>query len=562
MRNRGAIRQLSLGTLFLAAVALSSCQSARTGRYRASFLPAASVPVPPTPDPAPADAIGEPPELKPRLFIDHTPSVFRTGRLSEKPPSPTELAIQTAESHFRAGKVKYQAGEFDAARAEFDRAIDVLLQASEDPAGRQSLGNKLDELIEAIYRYDVSGLSSGDPGEDPGYDKPPLEDIPAVNLPVDPATRGRILERLRATASQLPLDINDEVLRYIQYFSAGRGRKILLAGLRRAGRYRPLIEKILAEEGVPQELIHLAQAESGFHPRAVSRKRATGMWQFMLSRGRQYGLERTKTSDDRLDPEKATRAAARHLKDLYTQFGDWYLAIAAYNCGPVTVQRAVERTGYADVWELRRRNVLPRETSSYVPIVLAMAAMAKNPSEYGLEGLEEDPPLEYDTVAATAPTSLVLVADIVERPVSELRELNPALLKSVAPPGCTLRVPKGTAGEVASILETIPEGQRAAWRIHRVNKGETLAAIARRYRAAPGGISRANGIDGKGLESGDLLLIPQPAPARSAKKAGMRSQAATRSKKSAVRGKNPLGRNTATVASRKTAGQRSRSLAR
>src|SRR5882724_12357917 len=162
------------------------------------------------------------------------------------------------------------------------------------------------------------------------------------------------------------------------------------------------------------------------------------MWQFVKFRGRQYGLMQTPYSDDRLDPEKATRSAARHLRDLYTEFGDWYLAIAAYNCGPGNVERAVERTGYADFWELRARGVLPAETTNYVPIILAMTIMAKNAAAYGLESLQLDPPLEYDTVETTAPTSLQLVADMSDAPITQLAELNPAALRGMVPENYTL----------------------------------------------------------------------------------------------------------------------------
>ena len=146
-----------------------------------------------------------------------------------------------------------------------------------------------------------------------------------------------------------------------------------------------MIQRTLKQEGVPQDLIYLAQAESGFHPLALSRVGARGIWQFMASRARGYGLQRNWWVDDRQDPEKSTRAAARHLKDLYNQFGDWYLAMAAYNSGPGTVQSAVKRTGYADFWELYSRNVLPKETRNYVPIILAVTIMAKNPAQYGLD---------------------------------------------------------------------------------------------------------------------------------------------------------------------------------
>ena len=199
--------------------------------------------------------------------------------------------------------------------------------------------------------------------------------------------------------------MTDEVAAYINYFS-GRGRGVLERGLVRSGRYQEMIQRTLKEEGVPQDLIYLAQAESGFHPLAVSRVGARGMWQFMASRGAGYGLERTKWTDDRQDPEKATRAAARHLKDLYNQFGDWYLAMAAYNSGPGAVQSAVKRTGYADFWELYRRNVLPKETRNYVPIILAVTIMAKDPSAIWADDLVPDKPLPYDAVKIDYPVDL------------------------------------------------------------------------------------------------------------------------------------------------------------
>jgi membrane-bound lytic murein transglycosylase D len=269
-----------------------------------------------------------------------------------------------------------------------------------------------------------------------------------------------------------------------------------------------MISKILAEEGVPQELIHLAQAESGFLPRAVSRAAAEGMWQFVKFRGNQYGLMQTPYSDDRLDPEKATRAAAHHLHDLYNEFGDWYLAIAAYNCGPGAIEKAVERTGYADYWELRARNALPKETSNYVPIILAMTIMAKNAAEYGLDQLIPDQPVEYDTIRTDAPTSLALIGDLTDTPVSELQQLNPALLRGIAPGDFDLRVPKGTAEQLTAAIESVPAANRAAWRAHRVEAGETLAAIARRYNASASAIVAANSLAGAEPAPGDRVLIP------------------------------------------------------
>ena len=184
---------------------------------------------------------------------------------------------------------------------------------------------------------------------------------------------------------------------------------------------------------MPQELIYLAQAESGFHPLAVSRAGARGMWQFMGSRAKGYGLERSWWVDDRQDPEKATRAAAHHLKDLYNEFGDWYLAMAAYNSGPGTVQSAVKRTGYADFWELYRRNVLPKETRNYVPIIVAVTIMAKNPAQYGLDSVVKDKPVPYDTVKIDYPIDLRLAAECVDATAEDLLDLNPSLLRMTTP---------------------------------------------------------------------------------------------------------------------------------
>ena len=207
-------------------------------------------------------------------------------------------------------------------------------------------------------------------------------------------------------------------------------------------------------------------------------------------------------------PEMATRAAAHHLHDLYNEFGDWYLAIAAYNCGPGTVEKAVERTGYADFWELRGRGALPAETTNYVPIILAMTIMEKNAAEYGLEGVQMDAPLEYDTVKTASLTGLALVADITDTPLSEVEALNPAALKGVLPEGHALHVPKGTGSAVSAVLALIPAERSVSWRMHHVAADETLAAIGKRYGVSVAGIMAANRLTSPKAEEGDRLLIP------------------------------------------------------
>jgi membrane-bound lytic murein transglycosylase D len=222
------------------------------------------------------------------------------------------------------------------------------------------------------------------------------------------------------------------------------------------------------------------------------------MWQFMGSRAKGYGLERSWWVDDRQDPEKATRAAANHLKDLYNEFGDWYLAMAAYNSGPGTVQSAVKRTGYADFWELYRRNVLPKETRNYVPIIVAVTIMAKNPAQYGLDSVVKEKPVPYDTVKINYPIDLRLAAECVDATAEDLLDLNPSLLRLTTPKDheFDLHLPAGTAGKFQTAVASIPADKRVWWRYHKVQGEETLASIARTYHTTPRAIAEANGLDG------------------------------------------------------------------
>jgi membrane-bound lytic murein transglycosylase D len=213
----------------------------------------------------------------------------------------------------------------------------------------------------------------------------------------------------------------------------------------------------------------------------------------------------------------ATRAAAHHLHDLYTHLGDWYLAMAAYDCGPLCIDRAVERTGYADFWALRRAGVLPaKETENYVPAILAMIIVAKNAADYGLEEVTPDPPLEFDSVELEAPTSLALAAAAVDAPLSALKDLNPAVLKTVAPAGYRMHVPKGTATRLEGTFAIIPANRRDSWRVARVDMGDTFATLARRYGTSADALAAANR---DGLPTaGQLVAIPTAIPVTAPKK--------------------------------------------
>ena len=464
--------------------------------------------VPPVRRTLAAGSLPDAPQIPdPPAVFEITPVLRSAFEISESRRAADDL-IQRANLRLRRGRRLYQASDTSNARREFDAAVDLMLAASaEDPGDRQEFGRELDEMVDAIHRYDLAGLGASESTEEGKFEKAPLEDILHMTFPVDPKLSTKVREQVAATASQLPLTVNDTVLGFINYFST-RGHRTIVAAIQRSGRYRPMIQRILDEEGLPQELIHLAQAESGFFARAMSRMAAGGMWQFVRFRGNEYGLKQTPYTDDRMDPEKATRAAAHHLHDLYSEFGDWYLALAAYNCGPTVVENAVARTGYADFWELRDRGVLPAETTAYVPIILAMTIMEKNGAEYGLEGIQMDPPLEYDTVEITAKTSMALISDITETSLPELADLNPAILRGIVPGDYPLHVPKGDGNQLMVALQLIPPEHRETWRMHRLGTGETLAEVGKRYGVTLNSLVAANNLQSPEASEGDRLIIP------------------------------------------------------
>ncbi len=434
-------------------------------------------------------------------------------KIQDKPltpqADPVEAVIAKVEKEYQTGQANYAAGHLEAARENFDRAFNLLLEANLDIRADDRLQREFDKLIDGTHDLELQALKQGDGFTEQKSEPAPIEEANDVTFPVDPNIKAKAEAELKQTHSDLPLVMNDAVASYINYFSS-RGKGTVERALTRAGRYREMISGILKQEGVPQDLIYLAQAESGFEPFALSRAGARGMWQFMASRASGYGLERNWWLDERQDPEKSTRAAARHLKDLHNQFGDWYLAMAAYNSGPGNVQHAVQRTGYADFWQLYRRGVLPKETRNYVPIIVAVTIMAKNPSQYGLEEVRPDPPLQADRVTISYPVDLRLVAECVDTSVTTLQELNPSLLRLTTPRDRTfdLALPAGTKQKYETAIAAIPQDMRVWWRYHKVQSGDSLAAIARKYRTTSRAIVEANSLDGQELQAESKLIIP------------------------------------------------------
>jgi membrane-bound lytic murein transglycosylase D len=421
-----------------------------------------------------------------------------------------EDLIARVEQKFASGEQNYKAGHLEAARKDFNEAVDWMLESGYDLNADPKLSELFHRVVDTVYADELQAFRAGDGFQEAPAVPAPIDEVAEMTFPVDPRLKERAEEAAKNLSHDLPLTVNDQVLSFLNFFQTPRGRAIVETGLRRAGRYRDMISRVLQEEGMPQDLIYLAQAESAFQPLALSRAGARGIWQFVAWRGNQYGLRHTWWVDERQDPEKATRAAARHLRDLYAIYGDWYLAMAAYNCGPGNVQKGIERTGYADFWELYKRNVLPRETKNYVPIIVALTLIAKDAAHYGIQ-VDPEPPVPVDVVKPGRAIDLRLVAETIDVDVETLRSLNPSLLRLATPddPSFELHLPAGTAERFSAEIADIPADKWVSWRRHRVEAGETLTSIGKKYHVTAAAIAAANNLEhGAALGAGEKLIIP------------------------------------------------------
>ncbi|NYF49741.1 transglycosylase SLT domain-containing protein [Tunturiibacter gelidoferens] len=422
--------------------------------------------------------------------------------------------INSAEAAYRSGVDNYRAGRLDAARLDFDSAVDLMLTSGMDLKADPQLADEFDHLLNAVNSLEMAALKQGN-GFSPKIEEAPLDTAEDLTFPANPELTAKLKAELQIS-SDLPLVINDQVAGYIGYFANSPSfHAHMLRSMERAGKYKTMIQSALTAQGVPQDLIYLAVAESGFQPQVLNAKSgAGGMWQFMPTGA--YGLARNGYFDERFDPEKSSIAYARYMKTLYNQFGDWYLAMAAYDWGPGNVQRAVQRTGYADFWELYRRNALPKETRDYVPKILAAVIMAKNPEKYGLDKMVPDEPVVSDTVSVDYAIDLRLVADVTNSSLPEIVALNPSLLRMTTPGDMPfdLHIPIGTHDVFTERLKEIPQDKRSTWRFHVVRSGESLDGIVTSLHAHMSDVVAANGLSANdGVDTGDELVIPVTAAA-------------------------------------------------
>ncbi|MBN1961752.1 MAG: LysM peptidoglycan-binding domain-containing protein [Deltaproteobacteria bacterium] len=338
-----------------------------------------------------------------------------------------------------------------------------------------------------------------------------------LNLKTDAlAARLRLMPAHQAIQAQghlafdIPIVDHPLVDSYIDYFT-GRGRWFFERWLSRSDRYIPIMQPILEKHGLPKDLVFVAMVESGFSATATSWAKAGGFWQFMPATARVFHLRRDAWVDERRDFIRATEAAATYFSKLYREFGDWHLAWAGYNAGEGRVRRTMAKVGVSNFWALVRRKALPKETQHYVPKIIAAAIIAKDRKKYGFAQVKPLSPLAYDEIEVNDATELQVISRQFGCSYELLQELNPGLSYGVTPPqrSTIIRVPKGRGEEIASWLKTQKPEECVSYARHIVERGESLARIARRYGSTIKLIREFNRInDVRSLRPGDRLIIP------------------------------------------------------
>ncbi len=318
-------------------------------------------------------------------------------------------------------------------------------------------------------------------------------------------------KNLNISKTDVPLVQNATVSNYMAYYWIRRP-DVMERWLERSEMYFPMMERIFREEGAPTELIYLSMIESGLVPTATSRAKAVGLWQFMKATGAMYGLKVDSWVDERRDPEKATRAAARHLKDLYNVWGDWHLALAGYNVSPGRIRSSIRNAGNVkDYWAISP--YLPAETRGYVPSYIAAAIIAGNREQFGFSTRyrPNEGGLDWDTFPVVGSIPLKTLADALNITVDSLKMYNPELLRNATPPGKTpyaLKIPKGNQALFEIAYQSIPASVRQTELIHNVKKGETLGAIARVYDTTVRELMEQNpGLTSR-LQIGQQIMVP------------------------------------------------------
>src|SRR5262245_11839503 len=428
---------------------------------------------------------------------------------------PVAKLIAEADAHLAAGMASVKDGHLERAREEFDRAVDLYIGVPGGAAAEPRLLEAYRRTVEAIHLKEMETLAEGDgftevAAEPAARDE--LGDLPVDEQTATEETRTRTVEVVQEETLDFPVELNDAVLTCVDLYQ-GRLRDWFEAALNRGQHFLPYMREIFASEGLPKDLAYLAMVESAFKPNAYSRAKAKGVWQFVSATGKRYGLQQDWWVDERSDTEKATRAAAAYLKELFAMFGDWNLAMAAYNAGEGKIQRGIVRYKTTDYWKLRKTKALRRETRNYVPLIHAAIVVAKAPQKYGF-AVEAPEKIAFENVPVEGAIDLRVIAECVDTPVEDIQVLNPVLRRMATPASRTfdLRVPHGKGGALLDCIASLPPEKRVRFRTYVVGRGQTLATIARANGVRPKDIAEANNLPlNRRLKPGTDLIIPIPA---------------------------------------------------
>jgi membrane-bound lytic murein transglycosylase D len=444
--------------------------------------------------------------------VSHEVTPDRTRR-GDPPGAVTQVHGRMVEA-YEDGLEAYRAGRFDEAKELFDQAVDVVLSSGLDLAEYPGLKGAFDDMVHNIADLDAD-LYSQAPGTEAGETATsPLDTLKDITTYLSPEEADKERDRIQKVVGHItydiPITLHPKVLAFIEAFQT-RIRGEFEAGLKRSGHYLPLIKSIFREEGLPEDLVYMAHQESAFKTNAYSRARAKGMWQFMSFTGRRYGLKIDAWIDERSDFEKATRAAAAYLRDLYARYGDWYLAMAAYNAGEGKIDRAVARARSKDFWTIAKTRYIRAETKSYVPAILASILIDKSPADYGFD-VDTNAPLQWDVIEIDKPTDLQVIAEGCGVTLEDIRFLNPELRGLVTPPNRSsyrVRVPFGSKQDILAHLQNLPDDKRVSWTVHETKPGETFTSVARRYKVSVRALLDANPrYANRKLRRGTTLNVP------------------------------------------------------